>query len=104
MKNPNAVTAEFPVERLEKLLFVRMIRGDFRAGDILPSEERLSEVYGVSLATIASAVGRLIARGLLLRAPGVGIIVAELLETCEIDVMIRLMGSSGDDRALELEI
>jgi hypothetical protein len=40
----------------------------------------------------------------LIRVQGVGIVVAELLETCEIDVLIRLMGSSGDERALELEV
>lgn len=104
MKNPNALATEYSVEMLEKALFLRLIRGDFKAGDILPSKERLAEMYSVSTHTVSSAVGRLVARGLLRRAQGVGIVVAELLETCEIDVMIRLMGSSGDERALELEV
>jgi DNA-binding FadR family transcriptional regulator len=104
MKKPNAVTTEYSVERLEKALFLRIIREDFRAGDILPSKERLAETYGVGTHTVTAAVGRLVARGLLIRAPGVGIVVGELLQTCEIDVLIRLMDSSGDDRALELEV
>jgi DNA-binding FadR family transcriptional regulator len=104
MKKPTAVTTEFSVERLEKALFLRLVRGEFRAGDILPSKDRLAQMYGVSPTTIAAALGRLISRGLLIRRDGVGIVVAELLETCEIDVMIRLMSSSGDARALELEV
>src|SRR5438445_373473 len=101
MKNPNALATEYSVERLERALFLRIIRGDFRSGDVLPSKERLGAMYSVSSHTVTSAVGRLVARGLLTRADGVGIMVADLLETCEIDVMIRLMGSSGDERALE---
>jgi DNA-binding FadR family transcriptional regulator len=103
MKNPNAVATEYSVERLERALFLRIIRGDFQSGDVLPSKERLAETYGVSPQTVTSAVGRLTSRGLLIRADGVGIMVADLLEACEIDVMIRLMGSSSDERALELE-
>src|SRR3954452_7548808 len=104
MKNADSLVTEYAVERLEKALFLRLIRGDFRAGDILPSKERLAHMYGVGQHTVTAAVGRLVSRGLLVRSPGVGIVVAELLETCELDVMIRLIGSSGDERALELEL
>jgi DNA-binding GntR family transcriptional regulator len=102
-KAASEVTTEFSVERLEKALFLRIVRGEFKAGDILPSKERLAATYGVGATTVTSAVGRLVARGLLIRAPGVGIVVGELLQTCEIDVLIRLMDSSGDERGLELE-
>lgn len=104
MKNPDAVTTEFAVDRLERELLLQLIRGQYRAGDFLPSTVRLTQLTSCSVNTIRSAVGRLLSRGLLTYVPGEGIRVEELLESCDIELLLMIISDKCDaERALELE-
>jgi DNA-binding FadR family transcriptional regulator len=104
VKKPDAVTTEFTVERLERKLLMSLIRGEYRAGDYLPSVIRLAQMSGCGKVTVTSAIGRLVSRGLLSLDAGKGIRVEELLETCDVELLLMMIGDKSDaERALELE-
>lgn len=63
--------------QLEQALRARVTGGEFRPGDLLPSEERICEHYGVSRITVRRALDALIAQGLIIKRRGVGSFVAE---------------------------
>ena len=58
----------------------RILRGGWRAGAALPSEERLCEQFGVSRITVRRALSDLQAQGLVERRHGLGTFVAEGVE------------------------
>ncbi|GMB09163.1 GntR family transcriptional regulator [Thermolongibacillus altinsuensis] len=49
----------------------------WRAGDVIPSERELSEMYGISRMTVRQAINNLVNEGLLVRQRGKGTFVAE---------------------------
>lgn len=53
-----------------------LIAGEWRPGDIMPSEPRLAERYGVGINTIRAALGELVAANILLRRQGKGTFVS----------------------------
>lgn len=63
--------------QLEQDLRARVIGREFSPGDLLPSEERICEHYGVSRITVRRALDALIAQGLIVKKRGVGSFVAE---------------------------
>lgn len=64
----------------EKVLEDLLIRHRYRIGDRIPPEAELVRSLGVSRATIRAAVGRLVARDLLVRRQGSGTFLARLPE------------------------
>jgi GntR family transcriptional regulator len=63
--------------QLDRHLVERIHEGEFKPGDLLPSEERLCAEYGVSRITVRRALAALAAEGLIERRRGVGTFVAE---------------------------
>ena len=63
--------------QLEQDLRARVNNSEFQPGDLLPSEERICEQYGVSRITVRRALDALIAQGLIVKKRGVGSFVAE---------------------------
>lgn len=62
-------------EQLRRIL-LELCAADLHPGDMLPSERKLVETYGVSRITVREAVGQLVTDGVLERAPGKGTFVA----------------------------
>lgn len=63
--------------QLEQALRARLTSSEFKPGDLLPSEERICELYGVSRITVRRALDALIAQGMIIKKRGVGSFVAE---------------------------
>src|SRR4051812_48266407 len=63
--------------QLEDALRERIARGDWGAGDALPTEPLLGEEYGVSRITVRRALDSLAQRGLIRRRHGIGTFVAD---------------------------
>lgn len=62
-------------EQLRRILLDLCV-SELHPGDMLPSERKLVDTYGVSRITVREAVGQLVAEGVLERAPGKGTFVA----------------------------
>ncbi len=58
--------------QVEEDLRKRIERGDFKPGDLLPSERELIEMYNVSRLTVRRAVEALVEQGLLVKKQGKG--------------------------------
>ncbi|HVY85906.1 MAG TPA: GntR family transcriptional regulator [Caulobacterales bacterium] len=58
--------------QLEQELRARIAAGEFKAGEALPTEERICLQYGVSRITVRRALDALIAEGLITKRRGVG--------------------------------
>lgn len=64
-------------QRVYGVLHQRIQTGLYRRGERLPTEQELTEEFGVSKATIRQAVGELVSRGLVVRQQGRGSYVTE---------------------------
>src|SRR5579883_3183982 len=62
--------------QVRELIIGRMLRGDWRPGDILPSEGRLAAEFGVSQGTVRKALDEMAAQNLVVRRQGRGTFVA----------------------------
>lgn len=70
-------TSDDPLYKHVKSRIVEALReGDWKPGELLPSEARLAELFKVGIATVRAAVGELAAAGLLVRRQGKGTFVA----------------------------
>jgi GntR family transcriptional regulator len=67
-------------EQAEKVLEDLLVHRRYRVGDRIPPEADLVRSLGVSRATVRTAVGRLVDRGLLVRRQGSGTFLARLPE------------------------
>ncbi|MGB0210638.1 GntR family transcriptional regulator [Algiphilus sp.] len=79
--------------QLAEALRGQIVAGELRPGDVLPTEEKLCEQYGVSRITVRRAQDDLIAEGLIVRRRGVGTFVAEPREATR---SVSLVGSLYD--------
>ncbi|GAA1798335.1 GntR family transcriptional regulator [Planosporangium flavigriseum] len=68
--NPGA--AEFPHRQIAAELRARIHRGDWAAGERLPSIPALAEMYGVAKQTVQRTIDQLRVEGLLITKPGSG--------------------------------
>lgn len=76
--------------QLEQAVKERIQKHDFRPGDLLPTEEKLCETYGVSRTTVRRALDSLLAQRVIARRRGVGTFVAQPPGSAR---SMRLMGS-----------
>jgi DNA-binding transcriptional regulator YhcF (GntR family) len=86
-----------PVDRLERLLMLRILGGEFQASGALPSQRELAREHRLCRNTVAAAVGRLAARGLCSTRTGVGSRPARLAESVDHRMLSELL-----DQACEL--
>jgi GntR family transcriptional regulator len=63
--------------QVRTLMIDRMVRGEWRPGDILPSEGRLAVEFGVSQGTVRKALDEMAAQNLVVRQQGRGTFVAQ---------------------------
>lgn len=63
--------------QLERILRTQLAEARFQPGDLLPTEEQLTQTYGISRSTARQALGRLQQDGLVERRPARGTRVAE---------------------------
>ena len=66
-------------EQVRRDLLQRIVNGEFKAGDLLPTEETLCKEYGVSRITVRRAVADLVANYIVTRKRGLGTIVTRRL-------------------------
>ncbi len=62
--------------QLKQILLEKMAQGEWKAGDLLPSEQELQDTYGLSRITVRQTLGEMVNDGLLLRQRGRGTFVA----------------------------
>ncbi|HTK12145.1 MAG TPA: GntR family transcriptional regulator [Ktedonobacteraceae bacterium] len=88
-----------PVPRyyqLKEIMRGKMSSGEWKPGDLIPSERELSEQYGISRMTARQAITELVNEGLFFREQGKGTFVSQHKITQQ---LIRLTGFTEDMRA-----
>ena len=61
---------------VKRQLMEALTRGEWKAGEAIPPERRLSERYGISIGTVRKAIDALVAENILIRQQGRGTYVA----------------------------
>ncbi|MCB1741776.1 MAG: GntR family transcriptional regulator [Gammaproteobacteria bacterium] len=84
--------------QVEELLSRRLAQGDWRPGDLLPSESRLAVEFGVSQGTVRKALDRLVDRNALIRRQGKGTFVASYTPDRALFHFFHLVPDSGEHR------
>ena len=95
----SAIYRNSPLPRyyqLKEILRERARSGEWKPGDLIPSERELSEKYGISRMTARQAITDLVNEGLFYREQGKGTFVSERKITQQ---LIRLTGFTEDIRA-----
>lgn len=67
----------FKNEKLREIVRSAILRGEYKPGDLLPSQNEMCDKYGVSNHTVREAIGSLVHEGLLYRIQGKGTFVSE---------------------------
>ena len=63
--------------QIEESILQKLESGEWAPGRLIPSENELSHIYGVSRTTVRNVITKLVQEGLLFRIPGKGTYVAE---------------------------
>ncbi len=95
----SAIYRSSPLPRyfqLKEIMRERIVSGDWKPGDLIPSERELSETYGISRMTVRQAITELVNEGSLYREQGKGTFVSQRKVTQQ---LIRLTGFTEDIRA-----
>lgn len=72
-----AILTSDPLYKYVKNQIIRSLTGgEWRPGDMLPSESKLAERYSVGISTIRAAIGELVSAGVLVRRQGKGTFVS----------------------------
>ncbi|MGP4105940.1 GntR family transcriptional regulator [Virgibacillus sp. L01] len=58
-------------------IYNKIKSGYYSVGDLIPTENEMQEIYGVSRAPIREALGKLQTEGFIVRKPGIGTVIAE---------------------------
>ncbi len=90
---------DYAVDQVERDLLHGILAGRYRTGDLLPALERLCEVFGVGYLPVRAATARLIARGLLMGEPGVGLRVVDLQASMDLRLLIDIISEADDEPA-----
>jgi GntR family transcriptional regulator len=63
-------------KEIKRQLMEALTRGEWKGGEAIPAERRLSERYGISIGTVRKAIDELVAENILIRQQGRGTFVA----------------------------
>ncbi|HEY3985858.1 GntR family transcriptional regulator [Cedecea sp.] len=77
--------------QLYDILLSRLKAGEYKKNDVLPTEAKFEELFGVSRITARRALAELAAKGLVKRQPGIGTMVISTSEKQETKTRIRLI-------------
>ena len=94
--NRKEIQSEYAVDKVERELLHGILTGRYRANDLLPSVDRLCAAFGVGYQTVRSAVGRLVARGLLAVVPE-GKRVVELQSALDLKLLLEVIDLASDE-------
>jgi GntR family transcriptional regulator len=72
-----------------------LTRGEWKPGEMLPSEPKLAERYGVGVSTVRAAIGELAAAGVLVKKQGKGTFVAVHGEERSVYQFFRVVHNDG---------
>ena len=61
---------------VKRQMMEALTRGEWKPGEAIPAERRLSERYGISIGTVRKAIDELVAENILIRQQGRGTFVA----------------------------
>jgi DNA-binding FadR family transcriptional regulator len=89
--------SDFAVDKVERELLHGILTGRYRANDCLPSIDRLCASFGVAYQTVRSAVGRLVARGLLVAVAGEAKRVVELQSSMDLKLLLEVIDEAKDE-------
>jgi GntR family transcriptional regulator len=98
-KNMSAIYRNSPLPRyfqLKEIIRERIRSGEWKPGELIPSERELSEKYGISRMTARQAITELVNEGLFYREQGKGTFVSQRKITQQ---LIHLTGFTEDIRA-----
>ena len=84
--------------QVKALIVQRLIAGQWRPGEMLPSEFQLADLFGVSQGTVRKALDELAAENVLLRRQGRGTFVAEHDDHRALFHFFHLVGPDGERR------
>jgi DNA-binding FadR family transcriptional regulator len=90
------IRSSHAVEKLEQLLLLRVLSGEFADRDTLPSRKELVREYGVCHVTVGAAMGRLVARGLCLSRTGYGMVPVPLIHAVDHKLLLELIRQADD--------
>ncbi len=96
--DPAAPKAQPLYAQVKALMVQRLISGQWRPGEMLPSEFRLAEMFRVSQGTVRKALDSLTAENLLVRRQGRGTFVAEHDHHRALFHFFHLVGADGERR------
>ena len=92
----NVTPGRGPLYRqIREWIVARIVHGDWRPGDILPSEINLAAEFGVSQGTVRKAVDALVAENLVIRHQGKGTYVAVHTPHRELFHFFHVLGRDG---------
>ncbi len=87
--------------QVRALMMQRLIAGQWRPGEMLPSEFRLADLFGVSQGTVRKALDALAAENVVVRRQGRGTFVAEHDDRRALFHFFHLVGPDGERRLPE---
>ena len=90
-----AIAATTRQEAVEAELIAGVASGELRQGDLLPSLDRLAERFQVGRQTVALAIARLEARGVLSAQHGKGTWVQNVLDCGDFEVLAKLLSAQA---------
>lgn len=89
------LTPEPLYKHVKNHIIESLTRGEWGAGEMLPSEPKLAQRYGVGISTIRAAIGELAAAGVLVRKQGKGTFVAVHGEQRSVYQFFRVVRNDG---------
>lgn len=95
--NRKLIQSDFAVDKVERELLHGIIKGHYPENQCLPGVDRLCAAMGVGYHTMRSAVGRLVARGLVRIVAGEGKLVVDLESAIDLKLLLEVIDDAEDD-------
>lgn len=91
-------------KELKRQMMEALTRGEWKPGEAIPAERRMSERYGVSIGTVRKAIDELVAENLLVRQQGRGTFVASHNRDRLLFYFFHIVPESGDKEYPEVRL